>query len=134
MVFWSPRDICIRDWGVGYSGVIVTLCEVIVVGNPSGWRRGRRAGCSNLEKILCVCDWFTCFNSLLYIDCFIYLLYTHCNIYLFHIHIVDQYSYNKIALCTSNSYLEESRGRSSEPFTGYSASSLVLGDRCITTF
>ena len=35
---------------------------------------------------------------------------------------------------TSNSYLEESRGKSSEPFTGYSASNLVSSDRCIISF
>ena len=64
----------------------------------------------------------------------VYLLYIHCYIYLLHNHcyIVDQYSHNKIALRTSNSYLEESRGRSSDPFTGYS--SFVSGDRCIITF
>ena len=47
---------------------------------------------------------------------------------------IDLYSYNKIALRTSNSYLEELRGRSSEPFTGYSASNLALSDRCIISF
>ena len=62
VVFWSPRDTCIQDCGVGYSGVIVILCEAIVVRNPSGWRRRRRAGCSNLRKILGVCVWFTCFS------------------------------------------------------------------------
>ena len=56
------------------------------------------------------------------ISCLSYLLY-------FHSSIVDLYSYNKIALSTSNSYLEESRGRSSEPFTGHTASNLALSDR-----
>ena len=51
-----------------------------------------------------------------------YLLY-------FHSFIDDLYSYNKSALSTSNSYLEESRGRSSEPFTGHMASNLALSDR-----
>ena len=35
---------------------------------------------------------------------------------------------------TSNSYLEELRGRSSKPFTGYTASNLTLSDRCIISF
>jgi len=39
--------------------------------------------------------------------------------------------YNKVALRTSNSFYEESGGRSSEPFTGHLALSLVLGDCCI---
>ena len=33
-------------------------------GNPSVWRRGRRAGCLNLETYLYVCVWSTISNSL----------------------------------------------------------------------
>ena len=70
---------------------------------------------------------FTYFIFIAIFTCFIYLL----SIYSY---IVDQYSHNKIALRTSNSYLEESRGRSLEPFTGYSASNFTLSDRCIISF
>ena len=54
------------------------------------------------------------------ISCLSYLPYHSLSIYT---------HYNKIALSTSNSYLEESRGRSSEPFTGYTTSNLALSDR-----
>ena len=51
-----------------------------VSGNPSVWRRGRRAVCSNLETYLCVCVWSTFSNSLsfiLYLASFILLIHTY---------------------------------------------------------
>jgi len=54
-------------------------------GNPSVWRRERRAGCSNLETYLCVCDWSTISNSLSYI--------VHC--------IILIISYMLIIVCVS---------------------------------
>ena len=99
--------------------MVVILCESysgseILLGEGGDVELGVRTS----KQISVFAFWFICV---------IYLLYIHC-------YIVDQYSYKKITLCTSNSYLEESRGRSSEPFTRYSTSSLVLGDRCIITF
>ena len=48
------------------------LC-VRVSENPSVWRRGRRAVCSNLETYLGVCDWSTFSNSLSYICALIHI-------------------------------------------------------------
>ena len=131
--------------------MIVTLCEVIVVRNPSGEGGDVELGARTSEKFsvfafgllaLISCIIFLlqllALYSLLLIHCFIYLLHIFfATLYLLFIFIVIFtccifilsiiYSYNEIALRTSNSYLEESGGRSSEPFTGYSASSLVLG-------
>ena len=95
--------------------MIVILCEnssglEILLGEGGDVELGART--SN------VCDWFTCVFYFLFI----------------HSYIVDLYSYNKIVLHTSNSYLEESRGRSSEPFMGYTASNLSLSDRCVISF
>ena len=49
-----------------------------VSGNPSVWRRGRKAVCSNLETYLGVCDWSTFSYSLSYIvDLFILSYHIH---------------------------------------------------------
>jgi len=129
-------------------------------GNPSRrWRRGLEQVCSNLETNHLVCDclcvllafnfscftlsWFTCLrtNPLLVQSCLVYFTcYTCCvTLWAFHFHhhtwhwsITPQY--NTVALRTSNPYLGELGGRSSEPRKGYSALSRVLRDRCITHF
>ena len=51
-----------------------------VSGNPSVWRRGRRAMCSNLKTYPCVCLWSTFTNSPSFILClasFILLIHTY---------------------------------------------------------
>ena len=101
--------------------------KVIVVGNLLGEGGDVELGARTSEQIsvfaIGLLASFTCFIFIAIFTCFIIIAILSINTHTTRLHCAPQ-----------KSYLEESRGRSSEPFTGYSASSLVSGDRCIIIF
>ena len=102
-----------------------------MVRNPSGEGGDVELGARTSEKFLVFAFGLLSLALALHSLHLLLALYCHCYIHLFLFILSIKVSYNKIALCTSNSFQEESRGRSSEPFIGHSASNLVLGDCCI---
>ena len=114
--------------------MIVTLCESyngwkILLGEGGDVELGAR---TSKKFSVFAFVYLLLFLALLSLLLLLALYIAILNCFIFILSIL--YSYNKIALCTSNSYLEESGGRSSEPFTGYSAYCLILGDCCIIIF
>ena len=128
MVFWSPSHYCTCgyttsgleecDWGVGYSLLIVILC-----GNSSGSKILLGEG-GDVELRARTSKQISVFG-------FVYLcLLLSIHLFLYCRSILSQQD----CIAHPNSYLEESRGRSSKSFTGYTTSNLILSDRCIISF
>ena len=88
-LYWLREELCTPGCCIAPNPqwrfpVWEVLCGQ-VSGNPSAWRRGRRAGCSNLETYPCVCVWsidsisLSLSLSLLYfaLNCFILSYHTY---------------------------------------------------------
>ena len=112
--YLRSRGVC---WEVVYSIVVI----IPLVESSSGMKILHGGGGWDVERWLELrnnCDWFTCLSYLLYIHSF----------------IVDLYSYNKIALSTSNSYLEDHEEEVQNPSQGIQLLIFLWVIVCIISF